>query len=56
MAQFAEGARLRLKDVAEEFAGRRERSSIVRDLGAMRADGLIDRGPRSTIVACEGPG
>jgi hypothetical protein len=56
LAQLAEGARLRQKDVVDEFAGRRERSSIVRDLGTMRAEGLIDRGPRSTIVTCEGPG
>lgn len=54
--QLAAGTGLRQKDVVDEFAGRRERSSIVRDLGAMRTDGLIDRGPRSTIVGCEGPG
>ncbi len=49
-AQLAAGTRIRQKDVVEEFAGRRERSSIVRDLGTMRQDGLIDRGTRSTIV------
>ena len=40
-----------MMSVVEEFTGRRERSSIVRDLGTMRKDGLIESGLRSMIVA-----
>lgn len=51
LEQLAAGSRLRQKDVVEEFAGRRERSSIVRDLTTMRQAGVISNGPRSTLVA-----
>ena len=38
------------KDVVAAFAGRRNRSSINRDLCALRSEGVIGRGRKARIV------
>jgi hypothetical protein len=51
--QLAEEAEIYPKDVVAAFSGRRNRSSITRDLAALRAGGVIGKGRKALITLGE---
>ena len=50
LEQLEAGVAIYPRDVIAAFSGKRDRSTITRDLAALRADGVIGRGVRGRIV------